>query len=184
MKTKHYYTVCITLIAAAGLALASGCAVDQNGRMTFVLPQVVVAPPVYIAQPQVVVAQPPVVEEQVAIPENYVVVDGENIGVVGNQYYYLDSGGVWVVCDSARLEHFHAWERDHRDWREHAIHNDRSRKGAKDHRLSGRDDRRVEARHDNDHQPKPQPKPITAGKQAPKSTPQSAPKKAGNKDTH
>jgi hypothetical protein len=89
------------------------------------MPQVVVAPPV--------VYEPPVVVEPVMVPDSYVMVDGEYVGLVGDQYFYLGGGGVWLVCDPVRLERFHGWERDHPDWREHAVRNDRFRKDAHGH---------------------------------------------------
>jgi hypothetical protein len=126
MKTKMV-RICSLSMAAAGLALLSGCAVDQNGRVVVGLPTVVVAPPVYVAP------EPVVVEAPVMVPETYVEVNGEYVGVVGDQYFYLGPGGVWLVCDAARLERFHGWEREHRDWREHAIRNDRFRRDAHGH---------------------------------------------------
>jgi len=131
--------------AAAGLAIVSGCVVDPNGRVMLVAPQVVVAPPVYEAP------APVVVEEPVMVPESYVVVNGEYMGVVGDRYFYLGSGGVWLVCDPVRLERFHGWEREHRDWREHAIRNDRFRKDAHGHEAPRHDDRRVEPGHGDQH---------------------------------
>ena len=122
-------------LAAGGLALVSGCAVDQNGHLALVMPQVVVAPapvyvapqPVYVAPPPVYIAPEPVVDVQVVIPETYVVVEGVNYGFIGGQYYYWGPGNTWVVCDSYHLEHFHNWERFHPDWHQHALRNDRFR---------------------------------------------------------
>jgi hypothetical protein len=142
MKTTKCMRMCGLALAAGGLMLVSGCAVDQNGHLALVMPQVIVAPPVVYAQPSVYVAAPRpvlveapqvVVEEPVMVPENYVMVDGEYVGLVGDQYFYLGVGGVWLVCDPVRLERFHGWERDHRDWREHATRNDRFRKDARGH---------------------------------------------------
>jgi hypothetical protein len=125
-------------LAAGGLALVSGCAVDQNGHMALVMPQVVVAPapvyvapqPVYVAPAPVYVAPAPVVDVQVAIPDTYVVVEGVNYGFVGGQYYYWGPGNTWVVCDSYHLNVFHNWERINPDWRSHAFRNDRFRTDA------------------------------------------------------
>lgn len=64
------------------------------------------------------------------IPETYVWDGVEFVGVVGDQYFYLGAGDVWLVADPFRLERFHGWERDHPDWRDHAIRNDRFRKDA------------------------------------------------------
>jgi len=154
--------LCSLSVAAGGLALVSGCAVDQNGRMALVLPTVVVAPPVYVA-PQ------PVVVEPVMVPDSYVLVNGEYVGLVGDQYFYLGAGGVWLVCDSVRLERFHGWERDHRDWREHAIRNDNFRRDARGHEQP----RHEQPRHD-DRQVQP-------GHGSPA---KAAPKKKDEKDAH
>ncbi|MDR3558755.1 MAG: hypothetical protein P4L61_04450 [Candidatus Pacebacteria bacterium] len=75
--------------------------------------------------------EPPVVAVEagpVAVfPETYVEVEGIGmVGEIGGIDYYCNDG-VWIVCDSYRLERFHGWERGHRDWREHSIHNDRFR---------------------------------------------------------
>lgn len=104
--------------------LVSGCVVDQNGRVVW--PVVQIAPPVYVQPPIVEVAPP----EPVMIPETYVWDGVEFVGVVGDQYFYLGDGDVWLVADPFRLERFHGWERDHPDWRDHAIRNDRFRKDA------------------------------------------------------
>jgi hypothetical protein len=129
-------------VAAGGLTMMAGCAVDQNGHMALVLPTVVVAaPPPVVVAPAPVYAAPVVeapavvVEEPVLVPEVYVEVDGVNFAMVGDQYVYLGDGGVWMVCEPWRLEHFHAWERDHHDWRDHAIHNDRFRRDAHGHSV-------------------------------------------------
>ncbi|MGA2245301.1 MAG: hypothetical protein ABSH48_09895 [Verrucomicrobiota bacterium] len=147
--------------AAAGLAFVSGCAVDQNGHLALVVPTVVVAPPVVVAPAPVVVAEAPVVEVAM-VPETYVEVDGEFVGVVGDQYFYLGPGGLWLVCDSVRMEHFRSWERDHRDWREHAIRNDRFRKDAHGHEAP---------RHAENKKVEPK-----------KAAPKAAPKKVEDKD--
>jgi hypothetical protein len=158
MSTKMV-RICSLSLAAGGLALAAGCAVDQNGHMAFVVPQLVVAaPPVYVAPPAVV-------EEPFMVPDDYVMVDGEYMGLVGGQYFYLGAGGVWLVCDQARLERFHGWERGHPDWRAHAIRNDRFRKDARGQAAPRHDDRHVDAAH---------------GPQ--KATPKAAPKKTEKKD--
>ncbi len=74
------------------------------------------------------------------VPDSYVVVDGVYYGAVGDQYFYLGPGGVWLVCDSVRLERFHGWERYHADWRDHAIRNDRFRTDAHGHFAPMRDE--------------------------------------------
>jgi len=77
------------------------------------------------------------------VPDSYVIVDGEYMGLVGDQYFYLGVGGVWLVADPIRVERFHGWERDHPDWREHdAIRNDRFRRDAHGREQPMRDDNR------------------------------------------
>lgn len=125
MKTK-YLRVCTLSMAAGGLVLVSGCVVEPNGRLAF-QPIVVAAPqPVYVA-PQPVEVAP------VMVPEAYTWDGVEFVGVVGDQYFYLGPGNVWLVCEPFRLERFHGWERDHHDWRDHAIRNDNYRKDAHGH---------------------------------------------------
>jgi hypothetical protein len=127
MKTKCL-RACILSIAAGGISvLVSGCVVEPNGRLAF-QPFVVVAP-----QPVVVVAPAPVVEAPVMIPDSYVWDGVEYVGFVGDQYFYLGPGNFWLVCEPFRLERFHGWERDHRDWRDHATRNDNYRKDAHGH---------------------------------------------------
>jgi hypothetical protein len=67
------------------------------------------------------------------VPDTYAWDGDEFVGVVGDQYFYLGPGDVWLVCEPFRLERFHGWERGHADWREHAIRNDRFRKDARGH---------------------------------------------------
>lgn len=160
-------------LVAGGLTMLTGCAVDQYGHMALVVPTVVVAapPPVVYSAPVVeapVYAAPAVVvEEPVLVPETYVEVDGINFSLVGDQYVYLGEGGVWMVCEPWRLEHFHAWERDHRDWRDHARHNDRFRRDAHGHNVDREGhvtDRNGHAVDRNGHAPAGQPQKGKPGK--------------------
>lgn len=86
-----------------------------------------------IGQPVAVAAPEPVVEAPVMVPDYYVWDGFEYVGLVGNQYYYLGPGRVWVVCEPFRLERFHGWERYHADWRTHAIHNEHFRNDRNGH---------------------------------------------------
>ena len=61
------------------------------------------------------------------VPEDYTWDGYEYVGFVGGEYYYLGPRHVWIVCEPYRLERFHGWEREHGDWRTHAIHNDHYR---------------------------------------------------------
>ncbi len=133
MKTK-YFRLGALFFGAGGLALVSGCVVEPDGRVAL-QPFVIVAP-----APVVVVAAP----EQVMVPDDYVWDGYEYVGLVGDQYFYLGPGNVWLVCDPFRLNRFHGWEGGHTEWRSHAIRNDNYRKDAHGHsqpRRDGHDDR-------------------------------------------
>lgn len=118
--------------------MVAGCVVEPNGRVTLGLPVIAPAPVVYAPAPAPVVYAPapapvmvaPAPEVVVApamVPEAYVWDGYEYVGVVGNQYYYLGPGNVWLVAEPFRLERFHGWERGHADWRTHAIRNEQYR---------------------------------------------------------
>src|SRR5580692_7972562 len=121
MKTKCLRT-CMLLIAAAGLVSVSGCVVEPNGRVAFA--------PVVVEPAPLVVAEAP---GPVMVPDSYVWDGYEYVGLVGDQYFYLGPGNVWLVCDSFRLDSFHGWERGHSDWRDHAIRNDHYRNDSHGH---------------------------------------------------
>jgi hypothetical protein len=136
MITK-YLRACILSLAAGGLL--SGCVVEPNGQVAF-QPFVVVAPqPVYVA-PQ------PLVEEPVMVPDSYAWDGYEYVGLVGDQYFYLGVGNVWLVADPFRLDRFHGWERGHPDWRDHAVRNDRFRTDRNGHVQPMHDERSKPAR--------------------------------------
>jgi hypothetical protein len=120
MKIKNMRLSALA-IATGGLGLLSGCVVAPNGQVVGVWPFVVVAPQpvVYAAPPPAVYAGPEMV------PDSYVWDGYEYVGFVGDQYYYLGPGNVWLFCDSVRLERFHGWEGGHQDWRNHATRNER-----------------------------------------------------------
>jgi hypothetical protein len=98
---------------ALGVALISGCA--SRPRETVVVPP----PP------------PPVVVVQ-GYPDDYFWDGDEYVGFVGGQYYYLGPGEVWVVADPVRVERFRTWEREHPDWRNHAIPNEHYRSAGRE----------------------------------------------------
>jgi hypothetical protein len=127
------FRVGILTMAAGGLALVSGCVVQPNGQVGLYVPTVEFAPAVVVA--------PAVEVEPVMIPEAYTWDGVEYVGLVGDQYYYLGAGNVWLVAGSDRLERFHGWERGHPDWRNHATRNDRFRKDARGHVQPRRDDK-------------------------------------------
>jgi hypothetical protein len=111
----------LMVVGGGLLFLMSGCVVDPYGRV-YARPVVVAPRPVYVEPPPVYAAPEPVL-----VPETYVWDGVEYVGVVGDQYYYLGPGNVWLIAEPFRLERFHGWEREHRDWREHAIRNERFR---------------------------------------------------------
>jgi hypothetical protein len=122
-------------LAAVGLALVSGCVVRPDGRVGLEFPVVTVAP--------VVVAGPSVVVEPALVPEAYTWDGVEYVGLVGDRYYYLGPGDVWLVAGPDRLAFFHGWERGHPDWRSHATRNDRYRRDAQGHSQPRRDEKRA-----------------------------------------
>lgn len=110
MKANNKYILPVLVLAGSTLVLVLRCIAG---------PTVIIAPP---APPTIVVNPPAPVT--VAVAPDYYVWDGyEYVGLVGDQYYYLGPGNVWIACDPARLERFHAWEKGHPDWRSHATHN-------------------------------------------------------------
>jgi hypothetical protein len=125
MKTKCL-RIGILSSVAGGLVLVSGCVI-QPGRVTFVPPVIGFAPA------PVVVAPAPEPAPVVAVPDDYVWDGYEYVGLVGDTYFYLGPGNVWLVCDPFRLDRFHGWERGHPDWRGHAIRNDHFRRDAHGH---------------------------------------------------
>lgn len=154
-------TKCLRLggvsMAAGGLLLVAGCVVQPDGRVAFepivVAPQPAVVyaappPPVYVAPPPVYVEPAPAVV--VGVPDSYVWDGVEYVGVVGDQYYYLGSGNVWIVAEPWRIDRFHGWERGHPDWRGHATRNDRYRADAHG-RVQPRRDAGHAPRHDDHH---------------------------------
>jgi len=118
----------ILVMAAGGLALVSGCVVAPNGQVGVLLPTVQFAPAVLVAR---VVEVGPVM-----VPEAYTWDGVEYVGLVGDQYFYLGPGNVWLVAGPDRLERFHGWERGH------ARRNDHYRKDARGHEQPRRDERR------------------------------------------
>jgi hypothetical protein len=60
-------------------------------------------------------------------PSSYVWDGRQYVGVVGNQYFYLGPGNVWIAMDPGRMNHFRGWERAHPNWRTWATPNVRYR---------------------------------------------------------
>ena len=120
--------------------LLSGCVITPDGRV-YVRPVVVAAPPPVVVEPAPLPPPAPVVVE---VPDDYVWDGYEYIGMVGDQYYYLGPGEVWIHADPFRIDRFHGWIGGHPDWRGHAIRNDRYRRDA-----HGRVQERRDNRHDH-----------------------------------
>jgi hypothetical protein len=147
MKTKCL-PACLLSLATGGIVLVSGCVLEPNGEMAFQPVVFAAPPPVYVAPapgPVVVVES----SGPAMVPDSYAWDGVEYVGLVGDQYFYLGAGNVWLVAEPFRLDRFHGWERDHPDWRDHAIRND-----------SFRTDRngRVQPRHDDRTKPAPEKK--------------------------
>jgi len=140
-RETQYLPACILAMAIGGIALVSGCVVQPNGHAELFLPTIALEPAVVVAPPTVVVAPPAVVVEPVMVPEAYTWDGVEYVGLVGDQYFYLGPGQVWLAAGPDRLERFHGWERGHSDWRNHATRNDRFRKDAHGHVQPKRNDK-------------------------------------------
>jgi len=75
-------------------------------------------------------AQPWVASGQVVnmqVPSSYVWDGRQFVGAVGNQFYYLGPGNVWIPMDRGRMSNFRAWERANPHWRAWATPNVRYR---------------------------------------------------------
>jgi hypothetical protein len=122
IRNKMVFAAGISSIATLALVLVSGCVVEPNGRVAFA--------PVVVA---------PAPAEVVMVPDSYVWDGYEYVGIVGDQYFYLGPGNVWVVCDPVRLQRFHGWEGGHPGWRANAVRNDRYRNDSRGHYQPRRD---------------------------------------------
>jgi hypothetical protein len=118
----------IITLAAGGLALVSGCVVQPNGAVGLYVPIVTFGPPVVVAP--------------VMVPAAYTWDGVEYVGLVGDQYFYLGPGNLWLLAGPDRLERFHGWERGHPDWRNHATRNERFRKDSHGHVQPRREEKR------------------------------------------
>lgn len=97
---------------AVGIGLAMVNSARADGTVVVTSPGVVMSGPAVTATP---------------VPDEYVWDGNEYVGVIGDQYYYLGPGDVWMPMDPDRLHRFNGWERDHADWRSHETHNVRYR---------------------------------------------------------
>ena len=125
MKTKNILTCATCVFSVATL---------MSMTVPLMAQTVIVRPP--SVSIQIPVPPPPavVITPVVDVVPDYYVWDGvEYVGVVGNTYVYLGPDHVWCPLPSARLVFFHDWERDHHEWREHAIENTRYRRDAHGH---------------------------------------------------
>lgn len=110
MKTSIKYILPVLTLSGLAVMIAHRSAAD---------PTVIITAPA----PPTVIVNPPAPVVVAAVPDYYAWDGYEYVGVVGDQYYYLGPGDVWIVCDPVRLGRFHTWEKGHSDWRTHAIHN-------------------------------------------------------------
>jgi hypothetical protein len=150
MKTNIKVTCATAILSVASWACVS---VPNLMAQTVIIhppapPVVVIHPPVP-PPPPVVVVSPPAVTVDV-VPDSYVWDGQEYVGVVGDTYVYLGPHDVWLPMPQARIAFFHDWEGHHRDWREHAVENERYRLDAhgKTHPWK---DNHVEHDHAADH---------------------------------
>jgi len=128
---KNKIAIALGISGIAVMSTLSGCVVRPYGGA------VVEAPPAEVT----VVAE---------VPDDYVWDGYENVGVIGDQYYYLGPGNVWIVCDPVRVARFHDYVRIHPDWHVHATINVRYRTDVHGH-YQPRHDARPEKRDDRDH---------------------------------
>lgn len=145
------------------IGIATLSTVVAVARPPFFGPRVFIAPaPVVVAPAPVVVVPTPsvTVDVEVGVPDTYVWDGYEYIGFIGPDCFYLGPGDVWITCDPGRLERFHAWERVHADWREHASRNMKYRNDAHGHAVPLRSDTHDnrdnhegdKSHHDRDHE--------------------------------
>ncbi len=72
---------------------------------------------------RVVSAPPPMMQ----VPGSYVWDGRQFVGTVGNRYYYVGPGNVWMPMDQSRRSRFSVWENGHPNWQSHATPNVRYR---------------------------------------------------------
>ncbi|MGO8765041.1 MAG: hypothetical protein ACLQSR_07915 [Limisphaerales bacterium] len=134
MKTKSKMALIVGLASIAAMpVLARPIIGIQIG---------VPAPP----PPVVVVPAPAPAVTVAVVPDSYVWDGTEYVGLIGDQYYYLGSGGVWMVMDPPRLTRFHGWIGAHPDWHSHMVTNEKYRYDAHHHYVPSHD-----AHHDHDY---------------------------------
>jgi hypothetical protein len=139
MKTTKIFALLVGVSSLATLTSIAGPSITV---------QIGTPPPMVVAP-----APPPVVVS--TVPDAYVWDGVEFVGVVGDQYYYLGTGNVWLPFDALRTARFHDWERVHADWHAHAVRNDLYRRDAHGHDVPFRDDHGHDVinqdNHDKDH---------------------------------
>jgi hypothetical protein len=119
MKTKIAIAIGVTTLAVLPLMSAP--------------PVVTVQVPVPAVTVQVPAPAPPAATVEVGVPDTYVWDGTEYVGMVGDQYYYLGPGNVWMTLDPDRVARWHDWEKAHADWHTHAIRNELYRRDAQGH---------------------------------------------------
>lgn len=150
MKTKLTITSATRILGVAALTVITAPALVAQPAVPAPppVPAPVIPPPTPPPAPPVTVAPPavpaPGIPVNIGVPDSYAWDGYEYVGVIGNQYYYLGPGNVWMALPPDRLPRFRLWERDHHDWRDHAIHNELYRRDASGHDHPWHD-------HDGDH---------------------------------
>jgi hypothetical protein len=131
MKLKNKIVLALGISGIAAMSLLSGCVVRPYGGVAVEAPSAEVT-------------------VEATVPDDYVWDGYEYVGVVGDQYYYLGPGNVWIVCDPVRLARFHDYVRVHPDWHGHAIRNDKYRNDSHGH-YQPRHDARPPKKDDHDY---------------------------------
>jgi hypothetical protein len=117
MKAKSKIAILMAVTSIAAMPVLAGPGVGIGIQIG------VPAPP----PPVVVVPAPAPAVTVSVVPDSYVWDGTEYVGVVGDQYYYLGAGDVWLPMDQPHLARFHVWVGGHADWRTHAIVNEKYR---------------------------------------------------------
>ena len=70
---------------------------------------------------------------QGAVPDSYVWDGSEYVGMVGHQYYYLNSHKYWAPMSQPGMQRFDAYAKTHPNWKSHCIRNLNYRRDANGH---------------------------------------------------
>ncbi|HEY3761230.1 MAG TPA: hypothetical protein VGN23_05735 [Verrucomicrobiae bacterium] len=117
MKTKSKIAILMAATSIMAMPVLAGPGVGVQIQVGVPTP-----PP-----PVVVVPAPAPPTAVVVVPDSYAWDGNEYVGMVGDQYYYLGPGDMWVPMDQPHMARFHIWVGSHADWRSHAIVNEKYR---------------------------------------------------------